>query len=34
VQAEPYPKRELLGASEADREALLDLLYSQITEAA
>jgi len=32
AQAVPYPKRELLGATAADRESLLDLLYTHILE--
>ncbi|ATI82907.1 phage virion morphogenesis protein [Sphingobium yanoikuyae] len=32
-QAVAYPKRELLGASAADRDRLLDLLYAHIAEA-
>jgi len=31
--AVPYPQRELLGATAADREQLLDMLYAQLTEA-
>ena len=33
AQAVPYPKRELLGATAADRESLLDLLYTHIASA-
>lgn len=33
AKAVPYPQRELLGATPADRERLLDLLYAQINEA-
>lgn len=33
AQAMPYPKRELVGATEADRERLLDSLYSHIAGA-
>ncbi|MCI4588617.1 phage virion morphogenesis protein [Sphingobium sp. BYY-5] len=32
AQAVPYPKRELLGATAANREHLLDLLYTHIAE--
>jgi phage virion morphogenesis protein len=32
AQAIPYPKRELLGATAADREQLLDLLYSHVAQ--
>lgn len=34
AKAVPYPKRELLGDTPADRERLLDLLYSQLADAA
>jgi phage gpG-like protein len=33
AQAVPYPKRELLGATAADREQMLDLLYAHIASA-
>jgi len=34
AKAVPYPKRELLGATPADRERLLDLLYEHMVSAA
>lgn len=33
AKAVPYPKRELLGATTADRERLLDLLYDHLASA-
>lgn len=33
AQAVPYPKRELLGDTAADRDRLLDLLYTHLAEA-
>ena len=30
AKAVPYPRRELLGATAADREQLLDMLYTHI----
>lgn len=33
AQAVPYPQRELLGATAADREQLLDLLFTHLAEA-
>ena len=32
AKAVPYPRRELLGATAADREQLLDMLYAHIAE--
>jgi len=32
AKAVPYPQRELLGATPADRERLLDLLYASLSE--
>lgn len=32
AQAIPYPQRELLGPTPADREAMLDLLYAHLAE--